>query len=530
MKIKNFLYKKKDILKLIKGMKVVYKLVSSTFGPYGKNVIIEKDFCNPILTKDGYKVSNEISFKNKILNIGANILKESSKKTNEDVGDGTTTSIIITYNIIKKSFYYIKKGYDSIKIKKQILEISEIIIKRINKISKKIYSFNDLNKIASLSANNDSRIGLIISKTIKKVGIEGVIKINEGFNNKDLIKINKGFSFNEGFINEYFLSEQNKREIILKNPFILINLRKIKKLEKIIDLLENISRNKKPLLIITKEISKQVLDSLILNNLRKLINVIVVKLPYYLKERTKFIEDLSIFTNSFIFKNKNYFFKSKDIVKLGIVKKAIISKNKTVLFLKKKNKIYIKNRIKGLLKKIKKLDNEYEILKLKERISKFSKGIANIKVGGNTEMEICERKYRFEDSLNSSKAALEEGVVPGGGLCFLRISEWLKKNIIKKKKKIGYKIMMYCLKKPFKKNLKNSNINYKKILSVIKKKKINFGYDIKKKIFCNVFKKGIIDASKVLKSSFKNSISVSSLFISSKCIILTNKNIQDKIF
>ncbi|MGX7586211.1 chaperonin GroEL [Candidatus Vidania fulgoroideorum] len=530
MKKKTIFYKKKEILKIIKGMYLVYKVTSFTFGPYGRNIIIEREYFGPTITKDGYKVSKEILFNNKLLCVGGDIIKESAKKTNKDVGDGTTTAIITTYNIIKKSFYYISKGLNPLEIIKQIKDISEIVIKRINRLSKKIKKFKHIKNISIISSNNDKQIGKIISSTIKKVGNNGKIEIEENFNKNDVIEIKNGFIFSEGYLNDYFLDNKYNNKIILNKPYILICAEEIKNFQQIMIALEMVLKKKKPILILVNKINKSALENIILNRVRKIVNIVVVKLPYWGKDKKNFIKDISVFSGSKIFSKKKHFFSKKSVKKIFFIKKAIIKKNKTIL-IGYNNSRKIKKRVRLILKKFKNTKNEYELDKLKTRISKLKGKMAIIKVGGNSDMEIKERKHRFEDSLNSTKNAINSGVLPGGGVCFLKISNWLKKNILKKKKNLGYKIINYVLKKPFEKLMKNAKIKYKKIIKkIIKNKNFYYGYNLKKKKFCNFFKQGIIDSTKVIKNSLINSISISCVFLLSKCLILTYKNIQSKIF
>ncbi|MGX7582822.1 chaperonin GroEL [Candidatus Vidania fulgoroideorum] len=528
-KIKNLKVNKKNLNLIKKGMKMLYKVVSSTFGPYGKNVILERNYGIPIITKDGYRICREVNFKNKLMNIGSDIIKCSSKKINEEVGDGTTTSIILTYNIIKSYIKYINKKNNFLKIKNQIKEIAEIIIKKINKISLKIKKNSYIKKVAFTSSNNDKTISSIIYKTIKNIGNNNV-NIEESNFNKDKVIIEKGLIFEEGFIDKYFKNEYLNKDILMIKPILLIYLGKIKKTKKILNIMEYIYKNNKSLLILTDGISKEVSNNIIINNIRNSINIIVVKIPYKGIRKIEFLNDICIYSNSKIFTKKK-FFSFNDLKKMGVIKKALISYNKTIINSLKKNKNFIKKRAKNIFKEIKSLDNDYDIVNIKERVSRLLGGVATINVGGKTETEMIERKYRFEDSLNSTKASIEEGIVPGGGLCFLKIFNWLKRNI--KKKNIGYKILSYSLKKPFEKIYKKNllKFSYKNIKKkILKNESIDYGYDPINNIFCRFYEKGIVDSAKLVKCALKTSISVANIFISSKFLLLTSNDIKSKIF
>ncbi|MGX7589485.1 chaperonin GroEL [Candidatus Vidania fulgoroideorum] len=509
---------KNSILKILKGIEKLYKCVKITLGPKGSNVIIEKKFGSPYFTKDGVTVAKEIVLKNKLENIGAQIIKEVALKTNDDAGDGTTTATILSRKIIKESYKYISLGSNPLIIKKELKKILKIILKKINLMSKKIKKNYEIFQVASISSNNDKKIGKIISKALSIIGKNGTILLEDGKFDKNKLEIVKGYSFDGGYISSYFL-KNNEKSIILEDPYILIYYKKLLNFRKIIKILEYISKKEKPLLIITYEIENDVLTNLILNNLKGIFKSVVVKFSDY-NSNKDILDDISLITGANIIKEN----KKIKINDLGKAKKIEIKKKLTTIIKGKGNKKKIDKKIKNLKKMLIKSNSDYEYDILKERISKISGGIAIIKVGGSTESEIKEKKYRMEDAVNATKAAIEEGIIPGGGLALVRIAEWLKKNIKKKKRNIGYNIMIKSMYSPFFQILKNANETPEIVLEKISNKKNNFGYNIIKKKYCNIIKSGIVDPAKVLKFALINSISISLLIINTNCIIVSNKN------
>ncbi|MGX7577324.1 Hsp60 family chaperonin [Candidatus Vidania fulgoroideorum] len=494
--------------KILKGINKVCNYVKTTLGPTGSNVVIEKHFGSPVITKDGVTIAKEIVLKNKLENIGAQLIKEIADKTDDIAGDGTTTATVLSQTIINECYKNILLGYNSFKIQKELKKITKIILMRLKKMSKKINNNSEILHIASLSAN-DSEIGKIIAKAISKIGKNSNISIENGKFSYNELEIVKGFSFEKGYISHFFLKE-NKNKIILKNSYILLCEKKINNFNAILPVLEKISKQNLTLLIVVNSIDNDILNTIILNNARNIIKTVVVKIPGYGDNKENIIEDICLLTGCKTIKSYN---KKIKFDFLGKAKKIEIKKNLTTIIKGNYNKKKLKEKINNLNKAVTKAASEYDVQKIKERISKLSGGIAVIKVGGNTETEIKEKKYRIQDAINSTKAALEAGVIPGGGIAFLKIAEWLKKKIKPNKINIGFKILLKALYSPFIQILKNSGEEYKIILNKILKKPSCTGYDVKKKKFCNFYKVGIIDSAKVLKTAFKNAVSVSVLLL-----------------
>ncbi|MGX7589347.1 chaperonin GroEL [Candidatus Vidania fulgoroideorum] len=524
MSYKKIVFKKKAKSNIIDGINILANAVKITLGPRGKNVIINKRFNSPFVTKDGVTVAKEITLENNLKNIGAQMLREVASKTNDDAGDGTTTATVLAQAIINESSKYIAIGIEPILIKKQIEKYLKIITKRLLSTSKKINTRLEISQVGSISSNNDLEIGNMISKAMYKIGKNGVISVEEGKLNFDQLDVVKGMQIDKGYMSSYFLNS-NEDSILLEDCLILIYEKKLKNFRNIYPILEKISKIGKPLLIIADDYENEIITTLILNNARGIIKVIPIKSPSFGEKKISILEDISILTGTKVINLENEsILKKIKINELGKSKKIEIKKDTTTIIKGNGCKKLIKKRINMLKMKLKNTDSEYDIEKLKERISKLSGGIALIKVGGLTETEMKERKYRIEDALNATKAALENGIVPGGGIALIRVSEWMKKNIKKSKQNIGFNILVKSIQSPFKQIMKNGGREPGVILSKLKNKYYEYGYDLSEGKFCNLVKNGVIDPTKVVIHAIQNAVSISNLIITSECVIYQKKN------
>ncbi|MGX7582965.1 chaperonin GroEL [Candidatus Vidania fulgoroideorum] len=512
-------FKNNSRKKLLKGINKLANAVKITLGPKGKNVIIEKDFGSPLVTKDGVTVAKEIELKNKFENLGAQLLKEVSLKTNDIAGDGTTTATVIAQSLINEGLKQLSLGTNPIDLNKGIEKFCILSIKELKKMKKKIIN-KDIKKVASISSNNDNNIGKIISKAFKKVGKTGVITVEENDTSDiNILDVVKGMQIDQGYISPYFINNE-KQCCVFEEPYILICNKKIENINEIIKLLEKLAKLSKPLLIIANDINSEILSTLIINNIRGNIKVSFIKSPGFGERKAEILEDISILTGGkLIGKEENI--KKIGIKNLGSAKKVKISKDSTIFVngLGKKRKI--KNRVKLIIKQIKNSNSEYEKEKLKERIAKLTTGIAVIKVGGVTESEMKEKKYRVEDALNATKAAIESGIVPGGGIALYKVSEKIKN--IDTKFKEGKNVLIRAIKSPMIQILKNSGVEPKIVMSKIKNTNKNFGFNLKNMKYCNMMKSGIVDPLKVVKYALKNAVSIAKLIIITDCSIISKK-------
>ncbi|MGX7577060.1 chaperonin GroEL [Candidatus Vidania fulgoroideorum] len=517
-------FNEKSRLKILIGINKLAKAVKVTLGPKGRNVILDKEFGGPIITKDGVSVAKEIFLKNPVENLGAQILKEVASKTNDEAGDGTTTATILAQCLINEGIKHITLGANPIEINKDISRAINKTIYLLEKMKKKIESEKEIRNVGTISSNNDPDIGKQISEALKIVGKNGIITVEESETLKDNLEITKGMDFDRGYISSYFINDNDKQRVNFDHPLILIYEKKLF-LKEIIGLLEKLTKINKPLVIITESIDEETLSTLIINNLRGSLKLVVIKAPGFGERRKSLLEDISISVGS----KKIIDLKKIKIKDLGKSKKIIVTKDRTTIINGGGKKFEIDKRINIIKYQIKETESEYEIEKLNERIAKLSGGVGVIKVGATTELEMKEKKFRVEDALNATKAAIETGIVPGGGIALYRIAEKLEK---KYNKKIGYNIVIKSIKKPMIQILKNSGIEYKIVISKIKKKQTDFGFDLFKMKYCNMYKNGIIDPLKVVKCALINASSIAKLILTTECVVYLkkkntlNRNIQ----
>lgn len=501
----------------MEGIEILTNAVKITLGPKGRNVILERNYNSPLITKDGVTVAKEIELKDKFQNIGVQILKEVASKTSEIAGDGTTTATLLAYSMIKEGLKYISYGINPIDLKKGIEKAISEAISELNKISKKCDTSIEVSQVASISANNDKNIGRYIAEAVERIGKEGIITVEEGKSLEDELNIVEGMQFERGYISPYFITDQEKQVAILENSFILIYNKKINNIDELIKILELISKTKRPLLIMAEEIESEVLATLILNNLRGNIKIAAIKLPGFGEKRKDILEDIAIMTGGTVITDE-IGIKLKDInlSDLGQAKKIEIQKENTIIIEGAGEEHDISKRIKNLSNQIIKSNSQYEIEKLQERLSKLSNGVAIIRVGAATEAEMKEKKARVEDALHATRAAIEEGIVPGGGIALLKI-----KNLISKIKgenddqDAGIRVVLKSMEEPVKQIIMNGGEETGIIINkILKNNNINYGYDVIRREYCDMLSFGIIDPTKVTRSALQNAASIS-------CLILT---------
>ncbi|XBT18489.1 MAG: chaperonin GroEL [Candidatus Shikimatogenerans sp. Tder] len=524
---KNILFNNEARKKIKKGINILANAVKITLGPKGRNVILEKPFSLPQITKDGVTVAKEIELKDPYENLGAQIIKEIASRTNDIAGDGTTTATLLAQYIINKGLKNVKNGYNPIDLKNGIEIAVKIIIKNLKKQSKDISNdYLKIKQIASISANNDNNIGELIAKSLNKIGKNGIITVEEAKSIDTNVNIVKGMQFDKGYESSYFITNNKKMLSELKNPFILITDKKISNMKSLVKILEKISELNKSLLIISEEIEGEALTTLVINKIRGILEIVTVKAPGFGDRKKSILEDISILTGGKFFSDKiGNNIKNIKIKDLGKAKKVIVSKDDTIIINGLGDKKKIKNRISNIKNEIKITTSIYDKEKLKERLAKLIGGIAVIYVGANSEIEMREKKDRIEDALNATKAAIEEGIVPGGGIALIRCIKYLKNiktnNYVEN---IGISIIRSILVKPLKQILKNSGKNSSLILSKILKKKKDFGYDAKLGKYKYMISSGIVDPTKVTRIALENAASIANMLITTECVIISNNN------
>ncbi|XBT18214.1 MAG: chaperonin GroEL [Candidatus Shikimatogenerans sp. Tser] len=531
----NILFSHKARKKIKKGINILANAVKVTLGPKGRNVIIQKPFGNPQITKDGVTVAKEIELKDPFKNLGVQILKEVASKTNDVAGDGTTTATLLAQSIINEGLKNVELGYNPINLKNGIEKAIKIVIKYLKLQSKNIKNdYLKIKQIASISANNDNNIGELISKSFKKIGENGIITVEEAKGIDTYVNIVKGMQIDRGYESPYFINNNLKMSCELKNPFILITDKKISTIKPLLNILEKISDLNKSLLIISEEVDGEALTNLVVNKIRGILNIVTVKAPSFGEKKKSILEDIAILTGSKYFSEDiGNNIKNIKINNLGQAEKIIVTKDNTIIINGLGDKKKINNRIFNIKNEIITTDSNYDKNKLEERLAKLAGGVAVIYVGANSEIEMKEKKDRVEDALNATKAAIEEGIIPGGGIALIRCIKYLNDiKLLNFEEKIGVSIIKNSLEKPLKQILINSGKNVSLILSNIKKKKKDFGYDAKLGEYKYMINNGIVDPTKVTRVAIENAASIANMLITTECVITNikqnfNKNLKN---
>ncbi|MEN3015098.1 MAG: chaperonin GroEL [bacterium] len=516
--------------KLERGIRTVYDAVRVTLGPKGRNVVLEKKFGSPLITNDGVTVAKEIELPDPIENMGAQLLKEVATKTNDIAGDGTTTAVVLGYNIIKEGLKAIAAGANPIYLKRGIDKAKEVVIEELKKQAKEVdfegktkTDVDDLERVATIAANNDEEIGKMIAKAIRMVGKTGVITIEESKSSQTTLEHVEGMQFDRGYISPYFVTDAERMEAILENPYILITEKKIASVNDILGVLEVVVKEGKSLLIIAEDVEGEALATLVVNKLRGVLNVCAVKAPGFGDRRKEMLKDIAILTGGQVIndelgvklenvKNSTYF---------GKAEKVKVTKENTTIIGGKGNDAEIKARIEQIRKQIKETDSEFDREKLQERLAKLTGGVAVIKVGAPTETELKEKKLRFEDSLNATKAAVEEGIIPGGGTALIRTINALE-NLEKEymgDMAIGIKVVKSALDRPLRQIAENAGFDGGSIAEEVKRSSPTHGFDAVEGKIVDMFKAGIIDPLKVTRSALENACSVAGMVLTTETVI-----------
>nr|ARO91106.1 60 kDa chaperone protein [Flintiella sanguinaria] len=520
----NIIYENNARKMLIEGMRILNDAVAVTIGPKGRNVVVSNQFEIPQIINDGITIAKEIQLKNKVYNTGVALIRQATSQTNEIAGDGTTTATILAYSIVKQGLINIESGSNPVMLRSGIEKSTKFVIDQIIQFAKPIQNLKSIFYIASISAGNNNELGKIVATAIEKVGRDGVINLEEGRSIKTELVISEGLTFNKGFISSYFLGNDYSSKIVQHNPYILLVDNKITSLEKeIVPILNKIKNTGSPLLIIAEDIDKEVISTLVINKMKNISNVVAVRAPGLGDQARFLLEDLAILTNAnVITKSKGLGLDNIGINDLGIATKAFITKESTTI-INDRNRENIKIRCDNLRKQIKVSDSIYEKQKLQERLAQLTSAVATIKVGAITETEMKDKKLRLEDSINATRAAILEGVVPGGGAALLHISikliDWAKNNLVGDEL-TGALILAKSLELPSKQIINNAGENGSLVIEKIKKMSFNMGYDSMNKRFSDMYEVGIIDPAKVTRSAIQNASSIANMILSTDCIVL----------
>ena len=519
---KQLLFNEEARKSLLAGVEQISNAVKVTLGPKGRNVLIDKSFGAPTVTKDGVSVAREVELENKFENMGAQLLKEVATKTNDVAGDGTTTATVLAYSMVKEGLKAVAAGMTPLELKRGIDKAVAIAVEDIQKNSKEIKGSEEVAHVASVSANNDAEIGKIIADAIAKVGKDGVIDVGEAQTMETVTDYVEGMQFDRGYISSYFVTDRDRMETVFENPYILIYDKSISTMKDLLPLLEQVAQSGRPLLIIAEDVEGEALATLVVNSLRGALKTCAVKAPGFGDRRKEMLEDIAVLTGGQVVSEELGFkLEAAQISMLGQAKSIKIDKDNTMIIDGAGKSKDIKDRVTQIKAQLDATDSEYDSEKLRERLAKLSGGVAVIKIGAVTEVEMKEKKHRVEDALSATRAAIEEGIVAGGGLAMIQAIAALEKadmSSLTEDEKVGFKIVKRALEEPIRQIAENAGLDGAVIAEKAKEKK-GVGFDAAKMEWTDMVKAGIIDPAKVTRSALQNAASIASLLLTTECAI-----------
>ena len=505
---------------LKEGVDKLANAVKVTLGPKGRNVVIEKKFGAPTITKDGVTVAKEIDLEGKLENIGAQMVKEVASKTSDDAGDGTTTATILAQSIIAEGVKNVVAGANPMSIKRGIDAATKAVVGHLKSQSKDIPDVSQIAQVATISANGDSEIGEKIAEAMEKVGKDGVITVEESKTAETYLEFVEGMQFDRGYLSPYFVTNSESMEAEMDDPYILIHDKKISNMKDLLPLLEKIVQTGKPVLILAEDVEGEALATLVVNKLRGTFKVLGVKAPGFGDRRKAMLEDIAILTGATVIsEDAGYKLENATIEYLGTAKRVVSDKDNTTIVGGKGTKDSIKGRIKEIKVQIDKTTSDYDKEKLQERLAKLSGGVAVLNAGAPTEVEMKEKKARVEDALHATRAAVEEGIIPGGGVALVRAIEALDKVKVSDNQSVGVNIMRRALEEPFRQIVRNAGMESSIVLQNVRDKKKDYGYDARNDKYTNMFDAGIIDPTKVARVALENAASIAGLLLTTEAAI-----------
>ena len=503
-----------------KGIKKLAQAVKVTLGPKGRNVVIEKGFGSPAIVNDGVTVAKEIELEDPYEDMGAKMVKEAASKTNDMVGDGTSTATLLAEAIFEEGLKNITAGANPVDIKHGIEKAVDALIKELTRMSIKISGKKEIAQIATIAGNNDEEIGNQIADAMEKVGKDGVITVEEGKSLKTSVDVVEGMQFDKGYLSPYFVTSPETMEAIFENPYILIHEKKLSAIKDLVPLLEKIAKSGRALIVIAEDAEGEVLSTLVVNKLRGTLQCVAVKAPGFGDRRKAILGDIAALTGAkALFEDLGIQLSSVQLSDLGRAKKVVIDKDTTTIIEGAGDKNEIQGRISQIKAEIDTTTSDYDREKLQERLAKLSGGIAQINVGAATEAEMKEKKYRVEDAVQATRAAVEEGILPGGGVALIRASKVLDAISVKGDEKIGVNIIRTAVERPIQLIAENAGLEGAVILQKVKEGTGNYGYDAFGERYTDMVKSGIVDAAKVVKVALQNGASIATLLLTTNAVI-----------
>jgi chaperonin GroEL len=528
---KRIIYNENARRALEKGMDILAESVAVTLGPKGRNVVLEKKFGAPQIINDGVTIAKEIELEDHIENTGVSLIRQAASKTNDAAGDGTTTATVLAHAMVKEGLKNVAAGTNPILLKRGIDKATNYLVDVIAEHARSVEDSKSIAQVGAISAGNDDAVGQMIADAMDRVGKEGVISLEEGKSMTTELEITEGMRFDKGYISPYFATDTERMEAILEEPFILLTDKKITLVQDLVPVLEQAARSGKPLLILAEDIEKEALATLVVNRLRGVLNVAAVKAPGFGDRRKAMLEDMAVLTGGqVITEDAGLKLENAKLDMLGKARRITITKDNTTV-VAEGNEADVKARCEQIRRQIDESDSSYDKEKLQERLAKLSGGVAVVKVGAATETEMKDRKLRLEDAINATKAAVEEGIVPGGGTTLAHLVPDLEKwseGSLTAEELIGAQIVARALAAPLKRIAENAGENGAVIAERVKSESFNTGYDAANNTFVDMFNAGIVDPAKVTRSALQNAASIAGMVLTTECIVVDKPEPKDK--
>lgn len=507
--------------KMVRGINVLANAVKVTLGPKGRNVVLERAFGGPTVTKDGVSVAKEIELKDKFENMGACMVREVASKTSDNAGDGTTTATVLAQAIVDEGMKFVAAGMNPMDLKRGIDKAVVAAIEELHKLSKPTTTNKEIAQVGSISANSDSEIGDIIAEAMAKVGKEGVITVEDGKSLKNELEVVEGMQFDRGYLSPFFINQPEKQAVSFDNPYILLHDKKISNIRDILPILEQVAKAGRPLVLIAEDIDGEALTALVVNSIRGILKVAAVKAPGFGDRRAAMLEDIAILTGGTVVSaNVGLSLDKTTLEMLGTAKKVEISKENTTIIDGAGQVEAIENRINSIRTQIEATSSDYDREKLQERVAKLAGGVALIKVGAATEVEMKEKKARVEDALHATRAAVEEGIVPGGGVALIRAKQAIK-NIQgdNDEQNAGIRIVLRAMEEPLRQIVSNAGEEPSVVVNEVARGEGNFGYNAQTGQYGDMVEMGVLDPTKVTRTALQNAASVASLILTTDCMV-----------
>jgi chaperonin GroEL len=527
---KRIIYNENARRALERGMDILAEAVGVTLGPKGRNVVLEKKFGAPQIINDGVTIAKEIELEDHVENTGVSLIRQAASKTNDAAGDGTTTATVLAHAMVKEGLRNVAAGANAIQLKRGIEKGTNFLVEKIAAHARPVEDSKSIAQVGAISAGNDDEVGTMIAEAMDKVGREGVISLEEGKSMTTELEVTEGMRFDKGYISPYFATDMERMEAVLEEPLLLITDKKIALVQDLVPVLEQVARSGRPLLILAEDIEKEALATLVVNRLRGVLNVAAVKAPGFGDRRKAMLEDIAVLTGGqLITEDAGLKLENAKLDMMGKARRVTITKDNTTI-VAEGNEAAVKARIEQIRRQIEETDSSYDKEKLQERLAKLAGGVAVVKVGAATETEMKDRKLRLEDAINATKAAVEEGIVPGGGTTLAHLGpeleEWAAKNL-SGEELIGAMIVARSLASPLKRIAENAGQNGAVIAERVKEMPFDTGYNAATGEFVDMFQAGIVDPAKVTRSALQNAASIAAMVLTTECIVVDKPEPKD---